>query len=388
MNTTVIGCGAAGTKALINLIETGVIAKNRAHIVNSTLRDVPEEYRDISIIICDDERSGGCGKEREAGKALMEEYIKNTKFDVSSLLFPDDDSVTIIAAPEGGTGSGASVVLAEKLNEFLPVHIFMLNGFEDDPRGIKNTVNYFKDLDESYVVEAISNKKFYRDTGSRLKAELKANEELANRMMIYMANPIVESSQNIDSTDHYKATTRPGFMDIENINLEKIKNQEQMLKVLQDAIDNTHSVDFTPTASIIAVYINAKPETADIITSCFDKIKENFGQPFEIFHHIQCEGDREWVSIIASGMKLPIEEVEAIYKKYINESQRVDKTKDTFFGSVKTMEDLDEDSSFNITDRRRGPGKRTTPTPAPEEKKGFKSKVKLVESAGNTIDEY
>lgn len=386
MTSTVIGSGAAGTKALINLIEKGVISRNSAHIINSTVRDVPEDYKDIAIIISEDDSVGGCGKEREQGKALMLNYIKTHRFDVSSLLNPTDETCVIIAAPEGGTGSGASVVLAEKLSDIVPVHIFMLNGFEDDPRGIKNTVNYFKDLSEDYVIEAISNKKFLRDTGSRLKAEAAANRELADRLMVYLGNPIVESSQNIDPTDHYKIITRPGFMDIEIIQLEKIKNLETMKKVLQDAIDNTHSVDFTPSAGIIAVYINASDRTADLVTASFDLLKENFGVPFEIFHHIQYEGDSEWCAVIASGMKIPIEEVEAIYKKYIKESQRVDKTADTFFGSIGKMQDLDEDDAFNINDRRRGNRK---PTASKQEDKGFQKKtmVKIVEG-DNTLDNF
>lgn len=354
MNNTVIGCGAAGTKGLIHLIEQGIVPKNKAHIINSTTRDVPAEYKDISIIICENERTGGCGKEREAGKALMENYIKENNFDVSSLVDPMDDVVTIIAAPEGGTGSGASVVLAQELNKILPVHIFTFNGFEDDPRGIKNTVNYFKDLQEDYIIEAISNKKFLKETGSRIRAEAAANQELANRLMVYEAIPIVESAQNIDSTDHYKTITRPGFMDIELIELDKVKNIETMHKVLQDAVDNTHSIDFVPSAGIIAVYINASDHTADLVTASFDHIKEMFGMPFEIFHHIQNEGDKEWVAIIASGIKIPIDEIEAIYKKYIAESQRVDKSKETFFGAVSKMNDIDEDANFNIKDRRRG----------------------------------
>ena len=393
MTSTVIGCGAAGTKALITLIEKGVVSRNSAHIVNSTLRDVPKEYKDIALIISEDDRVGGCGKEREQGKALMLEYIKNHNFDVSELLNPNDETCTIIAAPEGGTGSGASVVLAEKISEFVPVHIFMLNGFEDDPRGIKNTINYFKDLSEEYVVEAISNKKFLRDTGSRLRAEAAANNELADRLMIYLGNPIVESAQNIDPTDHYKIITRPGFMDVEIVQLEKVKNLEQMTKILQDAIDNTHSIDFTPSAGIIAVYINASDKTADLVTASFDLLKENFGVPFEIFHHIQYEGDNEWCAIIASGMKLPIEEVEAIYKKYIKESNRVDKSSDTFFGSVGKLTEIEDDDMFNINDRRRRPGAgNKTPEPK-QDNKGFqgtrKQTVKLVErSTKEDIDEY
>ena len=357
MKSSILGCGAAGSKVVFELIERGVVNKESCHIINSTYRDCPAEYRDIAIILCEDDRTGGCGKEREAGKLLASQYIEENNFDVSTLVDPEDDSVIIISAPEGGTGSGASVVFAQALNEILPVHIIMLNGFEDDARGIKNTVNYFKDLDASYTVEAISNKKFLRTTSSRIKAEAAANTEVVNRVMIYLANPIVESSQNIDATDHYKTITRPGFMDIELIELDKVKNVETFKKILHETVDNTKSIDFTPSASIVSVYINATDKTADLVTESFEDIKERFGNAFEIFHHVQYEGSKEWVAIIASGIKMPIEEVEAIYNKYLEESARVDKTKDNFFSSITTMNDLDEDESFNISDRRRRGGR-------------------------------
>ena len=392
MNSSVIGCGAAGTKGLITLLERGVITKERAHIVNSTMRDVPAEYRDIAIIISDDERTGGCGKEREAGKQLMRDYIDAGHLDPTSLIHPDDDTCTIIAAPEGGTGSGASIVLANELNEVLPVHIVMLNGFEDDARGIKNTVNYFKDLNEEFTVEAISNKKFLTNTGSRSKAELAANEELVNRMMVYLANPIVESTQNIDATDHYKVATTPGFTDIEYVSLDKIKNLESFEKLIDEMVDDTKSVDFTATSKIIGVYINASEKTADIITNGFGKIKERFGASYELFHHIQNEGGGEWVAIMASGIKLPIEEVEAIYDRYVAESNKVDKTKDSFFGAVSGMKDLDEDSSFNrVANRRNKMAGKKEPVQEqnnkPANKKGFSATVRLVEG-DNTVDSY
>lgn len=392
MNSSVIGCGAAGTKGLITLLERGVITKERAHIVNSTMRDVPAEYKDIAIIISDDDRTGGCGKEREVGKMLMQDYIDSGELDASSLIMPDDDSVTIICAPEGGTGSGVSIVLANALKEYLPVHIFMLNGFEDDARGIKNTVNYFKDLDEEFTVEAISNKKFLKEAGSRTKAELAANEELVNRMMVYLASAIVDSNQNIDSTDHYKVATTPGFADIEYMSLDKIKNLESFEKLIDETVDDTRSIDFTPTAKTIGVYINACEKTADIITNGFSKIKERFGASYELFYHIQNEGGGEWVAIMASGMKLPIEEVESIYDRYVQESNKVDKTKDTFFGNISKMKDLDEDASFNrVTSRRNKLSGKKEPVEEQNNKsakKGFSATVKLVEGKDNIIDKF
>ena len=45
MNLSIIGIGAAGNKASINLIEKGIIGKENIHLLNTTLKDIPEEYK-------------------------------------------------------------------------------------------------------------------------------------------------------------------------------------------------------------------------------------------------------------------------------------------------------------------------------------------------------
>ena len=42
MNLSIIGIGAAGNKASINLIEKGIIGKENIHLLNTTLKDIRE----------------------------------------------------------------------------------------------------------------------------------------------------------------------------------------------------------------------------------------------------------------------------------------------------------------------------------------------------------
>ena len=44
LKTKIIGVGAAGNKAAINLIEKGVIEKGNVLLLNSTKKDIPDEY--------------------------------------------------------------------------------------------------------------------------------------------------------------------------------------------------------------------------------------------------------------------------------------------------------------------------------------------------------
>lgn len=377
MKSSFIGCGAAGNKAIINLIEKGVVSKDKCYILNSTIGDVPAAYRDRSIII-GDENGGGCGKEREVAKRITMEALEDGTINVSSMVDPDDDTVTIVTSTEGGTGSGSSIILARAFKDLgLPIHIFVFSGFEDDSRGLKNTVSYFKDLDEDYTVQVLSNKKFL-DFGNRIKAEKMANDEFANRMMIYLGLPLVNGEQNIDATDHYKIATTPGFTDIEYCSLEKIKNMDAFNKVVSDMIDNTKSIDFEPNAIRLGIYLNISDKTTEAMDFDFSKIKAKMGNPFELFLHVQHEEGNEWVAIMASGIKIPGEEVEAIYKKYIDESSKVNKNKDTFFNKAESFKSLDEDDMFDIGSARRRPIRK-----AAETKPETFPKVRLVE----TIDE-
>ena len=45
----VIGLGAAGNKAAIALIESGVCTQTDVILLNSTLKDVPNRYKEIAL---------------------------------------------------------------------------------------------------------------------------------------------------------------------------------------------------------------------------------------------------------------------------------------------------------------------------------------------------
>ena len=63
MKAKVIGIGAAGSKAAINLIEKGVMKRENIILINSTIGDVPVNYRDITVQYSNS--TGGAGKERK-----------------------------------------------------------------------------------------------------------------------------------------------------------------------------------------------------------------------------------------------------------------------------------------------------------------------------------
>ena len=333
LNAKVIGFGAAGNKGAIALIEQGIIDKDNVVLLNSTLKDVPASYKDSAIQIVGSHQ--GCAKEPDLAIQMMMDNLQSGKISLDGIgAASDTTTVIIIASLEGGTGNGASQVAARYMSEVLGmnVHLFGFGGFEDDARGLKNTVDWFKSLAEGYTVEVISNKKFLKENfNNKLKAEKAANDELARRIKALIGKSIVESEQNIDDADLRKLVTTPGFMTIETVSLDKIKNVDSFNKALIEAVDNSKSLDVEPTCKRMGVILNIREKTKDYIDGRFEVLRQRYGEPFEFFTHIQDVHEEETVTFIIAGLKMPEEEVEEVYNSFLSRMDSVDRSKDSFF---------------------------------------------------------
>ena len=349
MKAKLIGIGAAGNKAAMQAIENGVFNREDVLLINTTRKDMKDNYDDINVII--GSGMGGCGKERNRAKNITIDSLKSEKLKIDQFPGADDDAIVIVSSSEGGTGCGSSTILAKYIREVLNlnVHLVVFTGFEDDARGLQNTVEYFQELQDNYTVEAISNKKFLATSKNKQEAERKANNEFCKRMRTWLGLDLVDSDQNIDETDLYKIATTPGFMTIETKEFDGIKKQADFDRLFEEMIYDTKSLDFTPTAKRIGVFMYASERSQNI---GFDnaKIREELGEPFEFFTHIQTvPAGQERVCIMASGIKLPTEEVEKIYNEYKTRTSNVDKKKDGFFDQIGGMKLEEDDDMFNLS---------------------------------------
>ena len=344
------GCGQGATKAMLHCIEEGTLKRDDCCIVNSTHKDIPEEYRGGAIIISEDP-DAGCGKVRSAAKKLMLNYLKKNPNVISAILSERDyQYVNIMATTEGASGSGASVILAKFIeSQFdIPVIITLISGFESDTRGLQNTIDYFKDLDGGdFVIRTVSNKKYLDKTNNTFTAEKMANEDISTAFKIISAFDITDSEQNIDDTDHYKLITNPGMMFVTEVIIDrKLKNPNQFEQMISDAIDYNTSLDFEPSATKIGVFMNISDDKLAIIDTNFTTIKKKLcgsNNVDEFFIHKQYDDSKpEFVRIIASGMNLPKEELMDIYNKYQNNKNASSSKEDDFFS---TISDMDTSSS-------------------------------------------
>ena len=346
LDLMLFGVGAAGNKAAIEAIEQRVIDESKVRLINTTIKDIPEKYKtDNNRVIKFSSMLGGCGKEPIKGKKAMYQAIKNRDIDFGTIIDPDTKAVVLVTSVEGGTGCGATPVIAQYFTALnIPVHVFAFIGFQDETRGVGNTLQFFKELPDSVILHTIDNSKFLDFTKNINKAEHAANEEFVDQLEILIGSEMIPSTQNIDDTDHYKIITTPGYMDIRHVDLNGAKNVDLVNQAIIESFENMSCLEYNNTGCRrIAVIINASPKTQDAIDYGFDVIKRYTGEAYEIFRHFQYDGNDEYINIIITGLPYPEDKIRDINKKYST-------LKDKVTGEVKALSDIFDDIDLDIDD--------------------------------------
>ena len=352
LKVQIIGCGAAGNKATIDLVESQLLNQDDMSylLLNTTDKDIKPEYRPHAMIFGGN--IGGCGKERVLGKTAVLQDAENGVRGLDSKIDPEADFVIVCGSTEGGTGSACIPIVSKYVNEVLhkTVIAVLFFGFGDDARGMQNTIEVCQELTEDIGVVIIPNSKFMNNNSSKVKAESAANRKFIEYTRILVGKDIHESTQNIDITDLKKVIMTPGYMTIERVFLGDVKNIGQYEDRVCSDIDNISCSLSSPVASAkrIAVIFDTKPDTESIDFSC-TIFKKRYGIPYELFVHIQdCHDDDPYVTAIMSGQKMPIGEINRIFMVYKDLSTSVDKTTDSFFDSVRQMIGDPDDAAFNM----------------------------------------
>ena len=394
MRTRLIGLGAAGNKAAIEAVERGIIPCNNVMLLNSTLKDIPANYITRNGAVCYQFTGayGGCGKERSRSYELCSATLENDDIKLGQFLGVDTDEeaelVVLVSSTEGGTGSGASPLVADYINQVygLPVHIFGLAGFEDDVRGMRNTVDFFKDMKDTFAVECISNQRFLDDAkGNRLKAEALANTEFATKLSVLMGIAIRDAVHNIDPTDLLKLSTQTGYMMIESyIFKDKIKTQAQFQQAVTEMIAHSKALDPAGSEKKLGVIINIREEATDYID--YSEIENKFGVPYERYEHIQHEEEMpEFISFIAGGLDMPIESVEETYNKYKESLEKVNKASDNFFSKIQDKAIDSSDHMFDLDAQKKNTVSKDSFF---KNKKAGVNKTVQAKSQSNNSEEY
>ena len=345
-----IGIGAAGNKAAITAFEKGVVAEDELLLINSNLGDIPQEYKKYGAVLS--EKVAGTGKERSIAREIAIEYLDSADNIIDDFV-SDADLVCIVNSSEGGTGSGASSVLYKYLLNVSSKSVmgFVFTGFEEDSRGLKNTLEFFKDIDPEIAVQVISNKKFLPLLGkNKLKAERLANDEFVQRLRIISGHEMHESAQNIDKTDLLKLVTTPGFMQVEHMVLKpEPASTEQMNQLIDDMLNNSKSLKTSPTCKRLGAVVSVADNFKEMVDYGFEELIKKYGTPYELFTHVQDAtkyGNELYV--IAAGIEMPLDAVKDVYDKFEAKVQQVATGDNGFADAVKGMVDDKADGMFDL----------------------------------------
>ena len=367
-----IGIGAAGNKAAVAALEQGAVAEDEIMLMNSYLGDIPAAYQQYGLKLSD--KILGTGKERRVARAMTIEYLE-AKGSLVDDFVRDADLVCVVNSTEGGNGSGASSVLYKYLlnvcNKSVLAVVF--TGFEEDGRGLKNTLEYFNDLDPSIAVQVISNKKFLPLKGkNKLLAERQANDEFVKRLRIVRGQQMMDSIQNIDQTDLLKLVTTPGYMQVEHLQVhEEPANVEQFNQLLGEMLSNSKALPTTATCKRLGVIISLQDELKAVVDYDFETLVAAYGTPYEIFTHVQdaTQFGNE-VYVLAAGLEMPLEAAKSVFESFKAKVQKVAREDHSFTDFMKGVVTDQDSGRFNMLRRAE-----LTPEELQERKKEFADMV-------------
>lgn len=350
LSFTVIGCGAAGNKAVIDLMGIGYNPK-KCYLVNSTAKDIPEQYRDETIIFgASSNRLGGCGKERSIGRDMLLTDLKSGAIDLDKMVDPNDQAIVLVGSTEGGSGSSSIPILAKYFKQVHGKNVICIFffGFNDDVRGMQNSIELCKELSSEYTVIGISNEKFLVN-GNKFMAEKCANELFVDVIKILTGAIIVPGPQMIDDTDLYKVVTTPGYMIANTLSFSRPKTEQVYNETIKDFLNNQCFVDpgKNPGAKRIAMIFDI-PDSDSNIDYKGSVLRQLYGEPYEFFTHLNDQSEVYRISYIISGMNLPTEEIQNIYDEYIERTSRVNKSRDSFFDVIDQMTADESDKGFDM----------------------------------------
>lgn len=350
MKTLLVGVGAAGNKAVMEAVESGITKEDDVIMINSTSKDFPREFNGKKVVISPSVE-GGCGKERAIAKDFAVTAIRSGKLNDDKI--NGYTTVIVVTSVEGGTGSGSAPIIAKFYNQVYRknVHIIAFTGFEEDVRGLSNTVEFFQEVDSALIVQTIANKSFMRlAQNNKMKAEQLANREMCKRIEILTGKNFIDSEQNIDDTDILKVSNTSGYMTVESAKIEKpLVDQDDFNKLVKKMVYDSKSVKSTnPGATRIGVILNIDPASEDAIDYTFSAIKEVYGNPYECFLQKQWDEKQEYVAFIASGMAMPLDEIRSVYERYKEATEKVNKDPDSFFTEIQSMNLNQEDKKFDM----------------------------------------
>ncbi|MFD1685665.1 tubulin/FtsZ family protein [Halobellus litoreus] len=199
MKIALLGVGQAGGKVADAILDyeaasrtdfvTDAVAINSARADLLGLRRIPAERR---VLIGQSRVKGhGCGADNELGVTVAEEDIDEIRGAVDDLPVHEVDAFLVVAGLGGGTGSGASPVIARELSRLYTEPVYGLGVLPGSDEGGIYTLNAARSF-QTFVREVDNLLVFDNDAWRRSGESLQGgyasiNEEIARRLGVLLS---------------------------------------------------------------------------------------------------------------------------------------------------------------------------------------------------------
>ena len=306
----VLGIGNAGNQVatLASSYEIPCVAINTSE---NDLAMVPDKVK--KFLIGD---SRGAGKDRSEAKMFLRNDIMSVLKDEALKEFiVAQDFVFIVSSTGGGTGSGASPVLYETLNQMFTDTNFILIGIlptlNEALSAQTNTIEYLREMYDSitnctYMI--YDNDKYEKMPSYRMMETV--NLAIVKDMMIMRGDyNYATKYDSIDQNDMTRLLTTPGRIAIASIYDCKEKDFDD--RTIEDAIidefkHNAHAeLQRDKRRPNMGLITNLNERLNETLDTHVPQVRAFLGEPIHDFRHIVVNTDRSLdnnIFVIATGL--------------------------------------------------------------------------------------
>lgn len=349
LNIGVIGIGSAGNQ----LAKLASEADFDAIAINSTEADLLAIGDACQTMLVGEK---GCGKDRSRAKAFVKQKYKPIIEDIKNTL-GEHDVIVVAGSTSGGTGSGMIPIMTHLLSSMVKGPVFLnaliIPSIQESAIAQKNTIDCMseiKDLDLGYFMYDNGTVK-----GSITEVYKKVNNAFVNDLKVFRGDLCETTVYGImDDRDRLKLIGTKGLITVSKISGIKESHLDgDINEVIVGSIKGSHNVDIERDRVVKRVgFVHTLPESLlGNVDRYYEKMKNVYGMPMEIFEHINCINDSEAgiVVTIMAGMSYPATRMEDIAESLNSMRENLTRGQKDNLGEIKSSLNWLNDTSDETT---------------------------------------
>ena len=369
LNVGLIGIGNCGT-------QIAALAKKQANIdvvcINTSENDLatlPEELKDVSFPIGDNE---GSGKNRTEAKKFLKGSVTSLVSDEKfKSIISSKDVIFIASSTGGGTGSGMAPIMSSIIRQaFRNVDgsekpVILIGVLPRLSEGLStqiNTMDYLHELFdvlENPTYMLYDNNNYNKESSSVILQ--KVNQEIVNDIHVLRRGYNLPTPfDSIDEKEMKIILHDPGLISMSCAFGIKEKDLDE--KTLEDVIieklkSNAHAeLQRDGIVSKTGLITNLSEKLNDTFDTHLNEVRNFIGEPVEEFLHIAVNADRDMpnnICFIATGLSKPVDRMDKIKDRIdeINQKQaEQERAKRDASISVEEIEALNAKRNYRSTE--------------------------------------